>query len=98
MKKYFLAILSVLVFSKGFAQDTTKIVLKKKRGTIYGSWGYNRDWVSKSDIHFKNVSTEANPVTKAPNDSYDFTVYRATANDRPGFEGMLQKGPTIPQY
>ena len=25
-------------------------------GSIYFMWGYNRDWFSKSDIHFKNTS------------------------------------------
>lgn len=70
---------------------------KVGKGSIYFSWGYNRDWYSKSDIHFKNTTGEMNPVTGQP-DNYDFTLYNLTAKDRPGFANLLTTPITIPQY
>ena len=71
---------------------------KKGKGSFYFAWGYNRDKFSKSDLHFKNTSTSPNATTKAPDDSYDFTVYDAEARDRSNFCGMLREDLTIPQY
>lgn len=70
---------------------------KVGKGTFYFSWGYNRDWYSKSDIHIKNTTGEYNPVT-GNYDSYDFTMYDATARDRSGFKNMFHTDLTIPQY
>lgn len=100
MKKSFLLILSFSLFVSNIkSQDTIPQThaTKKNKGTFYFSWGYNRDWFSKSDIHFKNTSTEINPTTGAPK-SYDFTIYDAEAKDRPGFKNMLRTDLTIPQY
>jgi hypothetical protein len=72
-----------------FAQDITA---PKKRGQFYFSWGYNRDWYSTSTIHFVNNNPEA-----AKN--YDFTLYDATAHDKPDMEEYWDLGKlTIPQY
>ena len=61
----------------------------KKMGTLYFSWGYNRDSYSRSDIHFENKKT----------DNYDFTFKSATARDRPSMERFWQPSRlTIPQY
>jgi hypothetical protein len=60
----------------------------KKNGVFYFSWGYNKDWFSKSDIHFKNSATN----------EYDFTLYGVTAKDRPGFNQILTSDLSIPQY
>lgn len=54
---------------------------------MYAQWGYNRDWFSKSDLHFKN------------GDKYDFTIHDAIAHDKPDY-GNIFKNPfefTIPQ-
>ncbi len=54
---------------------------------MYAQWGYNRDWFSKSSLHFKN------------GDKYNFTIHDAVAHDKPDFKGFL-KTPfdiTIPQ-
>ena len=90
--------LFTLSFSQG--QDSTLHLktVQKPKGTFYMSWGYNRGWYSKSDLHFKNSSGEANPVTKVSDDSYDFVVYDATARDRSGFKDILKTDLTIPQY
>jgi hypothetical protein len=62
---------------------------KSGEGTFYFSWGYNRAWYSKSDIHFKNSGS----------DNYDFTLYKLTAQDRKSdYDNFLHKQLTIPQY
>lgn len=70
---------------------------KKTKGTFYGGWGYNKDWFSKSDLHFKNTSDEYNTYTNVK-DNYNFTVYGAKAKDRTGFKDMLHTQLSIPQY
>jgi hypothetical protein len=64
----------------------------KGRGTFYAAWGYNRDWFSKSDLHFHDSGT----------DNYDFTLYDVKAKDRSGFSQILRTAITgdisIPQY
>ncbi|GHN03223.1 membrane protein [Cytophagales bacterium WSM2-2] len=64
----------------------------RKRGEIYFSWGYNRDWYSKSDIHvFRNDPD--------PSKSYDFMLFDATAHDKPDFwRYWYLDRLTIPQY
>jgi hypothetical protein len=47
-----------------FAQDAYH-----KKGEMYFSWGYNRDYYTKSDINFRG-------------DEYDFTLYDVIAQDR----------------
>lgn len=60
-----------------------------KRGGVYLFWGYNRDWYSKSTIHFKNDIS----------DDYDFTFHDAHASDKPDMENFYQLDQlTIPQY
>lgn len=59
------------------------------RGSIYFSWGYNRDWYTGSTIHFVNTTT----------DNYDFTFYNAKAHDKPDMDSYWQPNRwTIPQY
>lgn len=89
------------------AQDTLQVVdseicdcpslSKKGKGTFYFMWGYNRDWYSKSDIHFKNTTGEYNPVTNQY-DSYDFTLQGVRAKDRGDLDKILKTDLTIPQY
>ncbi|MGQ0829739.1 MAG: hypothetical protein ACT4ON_15235 [Bacteroidota bacterium] len=70
---------------------------KVGKGSLYFAWGYNKDWFSKSDIHFKNTTGEHNTVTEN-GDYYDFTVYDAQAKDRPGFNTILTSPLSVPQY
>ncbi|MDQ3046301.1 MAG: hypothetical protein M3R27_02050 [Bacteroidota bacterium] len=70
---------------------------KKEKGQFYFSWGYNKDWFSKSDIHFSDEG-HPDPVNKYTNSSYDFVVYDVEAKDRPGFKDILRTDLTIPQY
>ncbi len=93
---FIFSILLILTKTAG-AQESQSQPIKTKKGTCYFGWGYNKDWFSKSDLHFKNTSNEFNPVTKKK-DYYDFTVYDAKAKDRSGFKDILRTDLTIPQY
>lgn len=61
----------------------------QQKGTLYLSWGYNREAYSRSTLHLKNTVT----------DNYDFKVHKVYAHDKSNFEAI---GPisalTIPQY
>ena len=61
-------------------------VVLKPHGSLYFSWGYNRDWYTRSDIRFKNTKT----------DNYDFTFLNAHASDKPDFKDFwrLIPGPS----
>ena len=63
-------------------------LFKHGKGTFYLTWGYNLDWYSKSDLHFKG------------NDfgGYDFTLYDAKAHDKPGLKYIFGSAISIPQY
>jgi hypothetical protein len=60
-----------------------------RKGEMYGYWGWNRGWFSKSDIHFSGTH-------------YDFVLEQAKAKDKPEpFALRTYFGPslfTIPQY
>ena len=77
---------------------------KKKKMTVYFSWGYNREVYSKSDIHFKSAGNPAKEATQGPAYSaYDFTIYNAKAHDKSDFDhiaGNLEDviNLTIPQF
>ncbi|WP_236668908.1 hypothetical protein [Hymenobacter rubidus] len=61
----------------------------KPHGSVYFSWGYNRDWYTRSDIRFKNTTTA----------NYDFTFLNAHASDKPDFKDFWRFNSwTIPQY
>lgn len=68
-----------------FAQDSLKFA---KETGFYFSWGYNKDYFSKSDIRFKDSGT----------DNYDFKLIDAKAKDLPGFKSILKTDLSIPQY
>ncbi len=61
---------------------------KKGKGTFYFIWGYNKDWFSKSDLHFVDHIT----------DNYDFTLYGVKADDRIGLSKIFNNDISIPQY
>lgn len=79
----------VIVGMKTFAQDIQAGDPLRKKGTLYFSWGYNRDWYTPSTIHFVNTKT----------DNYDFTFINAKSHDKPDMENYWQLDRlTIPQY
>lgn len=88
---FLIVFFSLIVIRLSFAQslNTSDQSLPNKKGTFYFSWGYNRDFYSKSDIHFSNNKT----------DNYDFTFKAVKARDRPSMERFWQPSRlTIPQY
>jgi len=99
MRKYFLLIVFSSVYSTVFPQDICDCPSQSKvgKGTFYFSWGYNKDWYSKSDLHFQNNTSAYNSETGKP-ESYNFTLYDVEATDRPGFKDILRTDLTIPQY
>ncbi len=87
--RFLLFLFSSFVFTSLFAQETLP---RKKRGQFYFSWGYNRDWYSNSTIHFVNNNPDRSK-------SYDFTLYDATAHDKPDYDDFWNLGRlTVPQY
>jgi hypothetical protein len=91
-------ILFIIIGFTSFSQtETGKIDLpKKKKGTAYFLWGYNRDWFTKSTIHFKN---DGDPNLQNEKGVYDFTLYNVTASDRPQFDRIKDVANiTIPQF
>jgi hypothetical protein len=96
-RAYIFYLLALFIISTKVLKGQTEQATKKVKGTFYLGWGYNKDWFSKSDLHFKNTSSDYNPVTKTY-DLYDFTVYNAKAKDRPGFKDIMRTDLSIPQY
>jgi hypothetical protein len=79
----FLLLFSPLI--KVTAQDSLKFA---NENGFYFSWGYNKDYFSKSDIHYSNSGS----------DNYDFKILNCKAVDRPGFKNILNSDISIPQY
>ena len=92
MQKIVSGLLIILSLTCQFVSAQTSSIKLKKKGTIYISWGYNRESYSRSDIRFKNTTT----------DNYDFILKDAPAHDKPGFNDGLSKflsrDLSIPQY
>jgi hypothetical protein len=86
MKKHLfvLLLLTIQSFTKTQAQNKGQYGLKG----MYLQWGYNREWYSRSNIHFKMANGN------------DFTVYNAAAADKSDFKAIVESpiDITIPQY
>ena len=60
----------------------------QQKGDFYASWGYNKSWFNKSDIHFSGQG-------------HDFVLYDVKAKDRPSelnFDYINPSKLTIPQF
>ncbi len=78
----------LLAFLLGaFTTLTTQAQTRLFNG-MYLQWGYNREWYSHSNIHFKMSNGN------------DFTVYNAKAEDKNDFAAIIQSpiDVSIPQY
>ena len=97
MKHKILFILFCTLSSAAHSQLAS--VTAKKQGIFYLQWGYNRDWFSKSDIHFHGTypNTPQSPP-EARGQEYDFTLLGADAEDRPQFNRIADWEVTIPQF
>ena len=58
---------------------------------LYLQWGYNTEWYTKSNIHFRDLVNGVN---------HDFTIYKAKAHDRNDLDAITKKPIeiSIPQY
>lgn len=88
-KVQLLLILSIFSFPSVFAQNPSGAEAKpKEKGSFYFTWGYNKDWFSKSDLHFESDGE----------DNYSFTLYDVTAKDLPKVDHAFDVNLSIPQY
>jgi hypothetical protein len=84
-------LVSILLFLTqiGFSQDQNSISTDHNKGNFYVYWGWNREWFSDSDIHFRG-------------NDYDFNLENVVAKDRQSpFNLKTYFHPTyvtIPQY
>ena len=59
-----------------------------KKGELYASWGYNKEWYTPSNMHIKQPSL-----------GNDYVLRNVYAHDHPGWdEGLFSKALSIPQY
>jgi hypothetical protein len=75
----------VLIPSFVHAQEKKE---KKRKHEIYGSWGYNTEWYTHSNLHVSQPSLQN-----------DFTFEGIKGHDHPGWDGQFfTKALSIPQY
>jgi hypothetical protein len=60
-----------------------------KKGQLYASWGYNKEWYTHSDIHVKQESL-----------GNDYVFRNTLATDKPGWNttSIFHQAVSIPQY
>jgi hypothetical protein len=87
IKRILLLPITLLFVATSFAQNA-EVKKPRRKGTLYAAWGYNKDFFSRSDLHFSNSGS----------DQYDFTLYNIKAVDRPGFSEILTTTLSVPQY
>ena len=86
---YFLVLILTVHSHSLFAQtDSVSVKKKKMHGTFYVTWGYHKDFYTKSDIHFKNDR----------DDNYDFVMHNAKAHDQKDVDDLFHQPLTVPQY
>lgn len=89
MNKISLLVLFLLMSSQySYAQDSTITKKKKMHGTFYVTWGYQKDFYTRSDIRFQDSET----------DNYDFTIHNAKAHDKEDLDDFFNTPLTVPQY
>lgn len=95
MEKIFLLIALIFFgFITSYSQSANESchcagMTAKGKGTFYITAGYNMDWFTKSDMHFKDTKTA----------NYDFTIYDVKARDRSGLnKDFFRTNILIPQY
>ncbi len=93
---YFLYLL--LVSSISFSQSDS-LTSKKRKGKFYATWGYTRAFYGKSTIHFEDHSGKIRDNNTGKPTDYDFTIYDASAHDKPDFDKINDViNVTIPQF
>jgi len=90
MIKYLLGLWVILAFTTAsVAQNTDSITHHKfvRNGRFYGSWGYNSEWYTHSNINVNQPGMQNN-----------YTFENLSAHDRVGWNNLFHVQPTIPQY
>lgn len=92
MKKQLLFILALCAFvsiTNAQTKDTAKHYKVKwiGNGRFYGSWGYNEEWYTHSNISIDQPQLNNN-----------YTFENLSAHDRIGWNNLFHVQPTIPQY
>lgn len=80
--------LATLVGNSSNAQNTDYV---GKKGQMYLSWGYNKEWYTMSNVHIRQSSL-----------GNDYTFVNVIGKDKPGWTGdehsVVKQPITIPQY
>lgn len=86
----FIVFITAFLFVKASAEENCSCPSQSKmgKGTFYMTWGYNKDWFSKSDLHFSGSELGG----------YNFTLQDVEAKDRPGFDQIFNTTLAVPQY
>ena len=78
--------LSVLVIAPLLIQAQQKT--KERKGEFYFSWGYNKEWYTRSDVKVSQPSL-----------NNQYTLKSVRSHDHPGWdEGLFSQPISIPQY
>ena len=82
--KYLLSLFGFCIFSLSSSAQHKSPLFKG----MYIQWGYNTEWYTKSNIHFKMSNGN------------DFTLHHARAEDKPDMDAVLKEPGdiSIPQY
>jgi len=88
-KKTLLFLFVILPFTiLAQTEKKTATTKKKKKETIYFSWGYNTEWYTKSTVSVKQSALKD-----------DYSLVNVTAHDHKGWDdGITNKALSIPQY
>ena len=86
--KYVQGLVLILFPLFASAQSDQNQQKKTKKGTFYFAWGYNKDWYSKSDLHFSDHT----------NGKFDYTLYDVKAIDNPDLSKIFNFDVSIPQF
>ncbi len=83
MRKIAVGILLLTLFCTAEAQQKSKLI-----EGMYVQWGYNTEWYTRSNIHFRMANGD------------QFKLHKARAHDKPDMDAILEKPleVSIPQY
>lgn len=85
MIKYLLFVSALLFTHISSAQSSNN----SPKGTLYASWGYNKEWYTQSHIHIRQEAL-----------GNDYTFKNVWAKDKPGWntKSIFKQAISIPQY
>lgn len=81
-------LLYCLITTKSLGQTSCKCVPPVKNTVWYSTYGYNKDYLSPSTIHFTDKGEK----------KYDFELQKVKAHDAPRFKDIFHSPISVPQY